>query len=88
MIVSFDFGLLANGLLFFLVNDPYMQDLLNTEAFAVTQLKDAGLKPKTEQRTVPNIWIGGEQIGGCDAFMKLADKDVRARLEAAGAKLL
>lgn len=66
-----------------------MQNLLNTKAFAVDTLEKEGLKPKKKaQATVPNIWIGGEQIGGASDLDDLSDEQIRAKLEAAGAKLL
>jgi len=30
------------------------------------------LKDMTSQRTVPNVFINGKHIGGCDSVMKLA----------------
>lgn len=74
---------------FSLVQDQYMQQLLSTADFAVKTLKAEGFQPKiAAHKTVPNIWIGGEQIGGSSDLDKLSDDQIRAKLEAAGAKLL
>ncbi|KAL3624263.1 hypothetical protein CASFOL_033079 [Castilleja foliolosa] len=42
---------------------------LNTESDG-SEIQDA-LKEWTGQRTVPNVFIGGEHIGGCDATTNL-----------------
>lgn len=74
---------------FSLVKDQYMQNLLSTKEFAVDTLKTEGFQPlKEPHKTVPNIWIGGEQIGGASDLEDLSDEVLRAKLEAAGAKLL
>lgn len=76
-----------------------MQNLLNTAKFVEELKKEFGTQPDPcpdqpdrerprAQWTVPNIWIGGKQIGGCSDLEDLSDKEVRAKLEAAGAKLL
>lgn len=65
-----------------------MQDVLNSPALfgESSVLKDEyGLILKGYQRSVPNIWIGQKQIGGCEDFMKISDEDVKEQLKAAGA---
>ncbi|XRB18082.1 glutaredoxin [Pseudoscourfieldia marina] len=47
----------------------------------------AALQDMTGQRTVPNIFIGGKHVGGCDDTMRLnANGELAKLLEEAGAK--
>ncbi|CAN8095216.1 unnamed protein product [Discula destructiva] len=65
------------------------QEVFNDRTyFGKEEVAKHGLEYTQLQRSVPNIWIGKKQIGGCDDFMEINDEKLKEMLEAAGAKLL
>lgn len=69
-------------------NRTEYQDVLNSSKLfgeAAALKTQYGLILKKHQRTVPNIWIGKEQVGGSDDLELLSDEVVKQKVEAAGA---
>ncbi|KAJ4423317.1 Glutaredoxin [Gnomoniopsis sp. IMI 355080] len=61
-----------------------IQACFDTEDFFGKEAgSNEGLKVTKPQRTVPNIWIGQEQIGGYDDLKGLSDEDIKEKLKAA-----
>lgn len=50
--------------------------------------EDENNRPSSNHRTVPNVWVGGKQIGGdSDVTSAFDSGDLQKRLQAAGVQL-